>query len=80
VGNKVYLQCQRWPGVTAPLAWFGDNLVSAKLLSTGQAVRIEQRDDRVWLHDLPAYPPDGHMNVIELTFDGEPKPSSPPYQ
>jgi alpha-L-fucosidase len=80
VGNKVYLQCQRWPGVTAPLAWFGDNLVSAKLLSTGQALRIEQRDDRVWLHDLPAYPPDRHMNVIELTFDGEPKPSNPPFQ
>ncbi len=80
VGNKIYLQCQRWPGSTAPLAWIGDNLVSAKVLATGQPARIEQRGDRVWLHDLPAYPPDKHMNVIELTFDGEPKPSSPPYQ
>lgn len=80
VGNKVYVQCQRWPGSTVPLAWIGDNLVSAKLLATGQAARIEQRGDRVWLHDLPVYPPDKYMNVIELTFDGEPKPSSPPYQ
>lgn len=79
VGNKVYVQCQRWPGSTAPLAWFGDNLVSAKLLATGQAARIEQRGDRVWLHDLPAYPPDRNMNVIELTFVGGPRPSDPPY-
>jgi alpha-L-fucosidase len=80
VGNKVYLQCQRWPGATAPLAWIGDNLVSAKVLATGQPARIEQRGDRVWLHDLPAYPPDKNMSVIELTFDGAPKPSSPPFQ
>ncbi|MBI5091157.1 MAG: alpha-L-fucosidase [Candidatus Hydrogenedentes bacterium] len=79
VGNKVYLQCQRWPGSTAPLAWIGANVVSAKALATGQAARIEQRGDRVWLHDLPAYPPGEFINVIELTFDGEPKPSDPAF-
>lgn len=46
----------------------------------GQPARIEQQGDRVWLRDLPQYPVDPFMNVIELTFDGEPKASDPAYR
>ncbi len=79
VGDKVYLLIQRWPGSTVPFAWCGAKTLSARLLATGQKARIEQKGDRVWLHDLPQYPPDPYLNVIELTFDGEPRGTDPPY-
>jgi len=79
-GDKVYLLIQRWPGPTVPFAWCGSIVTSAILLANGQQARIEQKGDRVWLHDLPAYPIDPYINVIELTFEGEPNASSPPYK
>jgi alpha-L-fucosidase len=78
--DKVYLLIQRWPGSTVPIAWCGSTVKSATLLTNGQKARIEQKDDRVWLHDLPAYPPDPFMPVIELEFYDPPKPSDPPYR
>jgi alpha-L-fucosidase len=80
VMDKVYMLIQRWPGSTVPFAWCGSKVRSACLLTTGQFAKIEQNGDRVWLHDLPAYPPDPYLNVIELTFDGEPKESVPAYR
>ena len=80
VRDKVYLLIQRWPGSTVPVAWCGSKVKSACLLATGQYARIEQKGDRVWLHDLPQYPPDPWLSVIELTFEGEPLPSVPAYQ
>lgn len=80
VGDKVYLLIQRWPGTTAPFAWCGSKVKSARLLSTGQYARIEQKDDRVWLHDLPQLPPDPWLPVIELSFEGEPKATEPAYR
>jgi len=80
VKDKVYLLIQRWPGSTVPIAWCGSKVKSACLLATGQYARIEQKGDRVWLHDMPQYPPDPWLSVIELTFDGEPRPSTPPYR
>ena len=80
VGDKVYLLIQRWPGSTVPLAWIGSKVKSACLLATGQYARIEQQGDRVWLHDMPQYPPDPWLTVIELTFEGAPKPSDPAYK
>jgi len=78
-GDKVYLLIQRWPGSTVPFAWCGSTVVSAKVLTTGQFARIEQRGDRVWLRGLPEYPPHPLLNVIELSFDGEPQASKPAY-
>ena len=80
VKDKVYLFIQRWPGSTVPLAWVGNKVTSACVLATSQMARIEQKGDRVWLHDLPELPPDEYLNVIELTFEGEPKPSTPAYR
>ena len=80
VKDKVYLLIQRWPGSSVPLAWCGSKVKSARLLATGEYARIEQKGDRVWLHDLPQYPPDQYLPVIELTFEGEPRPSEPAYR
>ncbi len=80
VGDKVYLFIQRWPGTVLPFAWCGSNVKSAKILTTGQTVQVEQKEDRVWLKGLPATPPDPYMNVVELTFDGAPKATNPAYR
>lgn len=80
VKDRVYLLIQRWPGRTAPFAWCGSKVKSARVLTTGQYARVEQKEDRVWLHDLPPYPPDPYLNVIELTFEGEPRASLPAYR
>ena len=58
VGDKAYLLLQRWPGPTAPFAWCASRVVSAPLLETGQEARVEQKGGRVWIRDLPTYPPD----------------------
>jgi alpha-L-fucosidase len=79
VGDRVYLLIQRWPGSTVPFAWCGSKVKSARLLANGQTARVEQKDDRVWLHDLPEYPVDPYMNVIELEFKDKPKASDPAY-
>lgn len=73
VGNRLYLLVQRWPGSTVPLAWCGNSVRSARLLANGRKARIEQKGDRVWLHDLPQYAPDPDMPVIELEVEGEPR-------
>jgi len=47
VGDKVYLLIQRWPGSTLPFAWCGGRLKSARVLTTGQVLEVEQKEDRV---------------------------------
>ena len=73
VGDRLYLLVQRWPGSTLPMAWVGNEIVSATVLADGRKARIEQEGDRVWLHELPQYAPDPDMSVIELEIDGEPR-------
>ena len=80
VRDKVYLLIQRWPGSTVPFAWCGSKIRTARVLTNNQYARIEQKEDRVWLHELPPYPPDPYLNVIELTFSGEPRASEPAYR
>lgn len=80
VGEKVYLFVQRWPGPTLPFAWCGSRVLSARILTTGQKLQVEQKADRVWLKGLPALPPDPYMNVVELSFDGPPQASIPAYR
>ena len=80
VGEKVYLFVQRWPGPVLPFAWCGSIVRSARILTTGQKLQVEQKADRVWLRGLPVLPPDPYMNVVELTFDGSPKAANPAYR
>ncbi len=80
VGDKVYLFVQRWPGSVLPFAWCGSTVKSARILTTGQKLQVDQNADRVWLRGLPVLPPDPYMNVVELTFDGPPQASNPAYR
>jgi len=73
VGDAAYLLVLRWPGSTVPFAWCGSKVRGARLVATGQEARVEQKGDRVWLHDLPVYAPDPFISVIELALEGEPR-------
>ena len=73
VGDKLYLLIHAWPGSTVRFGWCGNRVLRARVVSTGREARIEQKGDRVWLHDLPQYAPDPDMSVIELEVEGEPR-------
>jgi len=73
VGDRLYLLIHAWSGKTLALAWVGNRVCRARVLATGDEARIEQKGDRVWLHDLPQNAPDPDMSVIELEVDGEPR-------
>ena len=68
-GGKDYLVPIRWHGSTLTFGWCGNKVHSARLPSTGQQVRVEQKEDRVWLHGLPVHPPDPYANPIELEWE-----------
>jgi alpha-L-fucosidase len=73
VDGKLYLFVHAWQGQTYAMAWVGNRVLSARVLAAGHEARIEQKGDRVWLHDLPQYAPDPDMSVIEIEVEGEPR-------
>ena len=73
-GNRVYLHVFRWPGKTACLVGVGNRVLNARLLATGQPLRVEQsRDGKLILKGLTAEPVDPYDSVIEMELDGTPK-------
>ena len=46
-------------------------------MGTGHVARVEQRGDRVFLHDLPEHAPDPLLPVIEFELEGEPERVDP---
>ena len=68
-GGTDYLIPIRWHGGTLTFGWCQKRVRSARLLSTGQEVRVEQKEDRVWLHGLPVHPPDPYANPIGLQWE-----------
>ena len=52
-----------------------NDVISAKMLATGQKVRFEKTDDgKVILKGMPTDPPDPYDSVIALELYGLPKP------
>ncbi len=68
-----YLHILRWPGEEAVVAGVKTKAVSAELLTTGAKVGIRQEHNgRLVLTGLPKNPPDPHISVIKVTFEGTP--------
>lgn len=68
-GNKLYLHLFRYPG-SRPFAVARHHpyhIVRARLLDTGQSLRLEREPARDILHGLPARSPDPIASVLELT-------------
>jgi len=85
-GNTLYVHQQFWPGHTPAADWVNyfdpqaviaigglkPNVVSARLLKTGQKVEFTQDEFSLRLTGLPIEPPDQPATVIEVQCDGEP--------
>jgi alpha-L-fucosidase len=72
--NVGYFHIFRWPGDTVITANVKTKVKSAKLLATGQRVKVTQEHNgRLVLSGLPKSPPHPSISVIKVTFDGKPK-------
>jgi len=69
--GKEYLIPHRWHGSSLTFGWCRKKAKSARVVSTGQIARVEQKDDRVWIHGLPVHAPDPWANPIEIVFQEE---------
>lgn len=73
-GNISYLHCFRWPGKTLPLSGVKNKVLSAQILTTQEEVKVDQKaDGRLFLKNLPQYPPDPYATVIKLELEGKPE-------
>jgi alpha-L-fucosidase len=65
-GNTVYLVVHWWPGRTLVVPDARIGIASARILSTGDAVKFRFDGDRLVLYGLPAKAPDPLCSVIAL--------------
>lgn len=65
-GNTVYLHVFNWPGEELAMSGVNVRVASAKMLATGDRVRVKQDGDRLILSGLPVRAPDPWDSVIAL--------------
>ncbi len=71
-GNTLYIHVYFWPGDTVTVAGLKCKVNSARLLPTGNAVKVTQDDLRVQFTGLPAASPDIPVAVIAAECDSDP--------
>jgi alpha-L-fucosidase len=71
-GNTLYIHAYFWPGETLSVGGLQQKVLSARLYTTGQAVKFEQQDFRVRFAGLPGSAPDPVATVVAVECDGEP--------
>ena len=76
-GNTLYFYVKRWAGSSLSVGWLNGTPTSARVLGTGQPVRVEKIGDRLFLRDLPEHAPDPWMPVIEVEFSDMPSVEDP---
>ena len=69
-GNTVYVHVFYWPGEELYLPPVKARLLSARLLASGDKLKVDQRPDRVFLRGLPRQAPDRLDSVIVLKVEG----------
>jgi len=72
-GNTLYAHVHYWPGATVSIGGLRNKVLSAKLLASGVAVKVEQEEFRLKLTGLPVAAPDTPITTIAIECDGEPK-------
>ena len=64
--NKVYLHVFRWPGEKICLARVKNKIKSAYLLASNKKVSVSQKNDRLFIGNLPQKAPDAIDTVVVL--------------
>ena len=75
-GHTMYWHITRWYGRELWLGGIKTRVTSARIVSTGQAVKFDQTfepTERLHLFDLPEKAPDPDMTVVALECDGPPR-------
>jgi len=72
-GNTLYVHVYFWPGDSVAVGGLLVPVKSARLLATGQSVRVEQDKLRLRLTGLPQQAPDQPVTTIAVECDGEPR-------
>ena len=71
-GNTAYFHIFRWPGEVATISAIKNNVLSAKILTTGKKIKFEKRDNGLLiLEGLPKNPPDKYDTVIKVDLEGK---------
>lgn len=72
-GNKVYLHFINDPGGAFCWAEMKSKVLSARFLHGGGPISFEQKDDRLFLQDLPSPLPDTPATTVVLEVEGQPE-------
>jgi alpha-L-fucosidase len=73
-GNTGYLNIFRWPGEEAVVPLVANRVRSARLLATGKKVKVRREaNGRIVFGGLPKSPPHPSVNVIKVSFEGQPR-------
>ena len=71
-GNTLYMHVDFWPGNWVAIGGLKTKVNSARLLTTGQPVKVEQTEFQAKFTGLPQHAPDELVSVLEIQCDGEP--------
>ncbi len=69
-GNTVYLHVFYWPGRSLKLPGVQPRVTSARLLATGERLKVDQKGDILHLSGMPQAAPDRRDTVIALRVRG----------
>jgi len=72
-GNTLYMHVFRWPGKELCFAGIRNPVLSVHLLKDGEKLKFEQKEDRLFLRNLPSSAPDKLDTVIVVELEGEPQ-------
>jgi alpha-L-fucosidase len=71
-GNTLYMHVYYWPGSEIAMGGLRNQVKSARLFASGQAVKFEQDRFRLKLTGLPEKAPDSPLTTIAIECDGVP--------
>lgn len=71
-GNTLYMHVYFWPGEYVAIGGLKTKVNSARILTTGQNVKVEQSEFQAKFTGLPAKAPDELATVLEIECAGEP--------
>ena len=71
-GNVLNMHVHFWPGTDVSISGLQAKVLSAKLLKTGETVKVIQDQFRTHLVGLPEHAPDSPVSTIALTCDKVP--------
>lgn len=71
-GNTLYMHIDFWEGDWVAIGGMKTKVTSARLLATGQPVKVEQTEFQAKFTGLPATAPDPLATVLEIECDAEP--------